>query len=225
MTVLGCVAIVALLTVLGIGGYLAFSGADPASGGDPANGGRPVTKGHDITSQQADPAPLTLAEVFPGAAVTPAGRPYQLVKSQSSANCRSAVVGDLGDLVSAAGCTQVQRATFTSPDKTYVATAGVFNLRDEASATRVAAGIQTSLSGAKGRLSGYPAGGATDVLGRAATRAGWDVRGHFLIYAVVARVDGAQITDEAAVRPIIEDLVERYLNQTVLQARSAKSGP
>jgi hypothetical protein len=220
MTVLGCLAIAALLGVLGVGGYVAFFSARSGTGGQaPAS--------HDIGSQQADPVPLTVSEVFPGATVTPTrgGQAYQLAKSQGSADCRTAVVGDLAGLLSAAGCTQVVRATFTSPDKAYVVTAGIFNMRDEAAARQAADGIQASVKATKGRFTGYPAGGATDVIGRAATRLGWDTLGHFLVYGVVARADGAAIADQATIRPIIDDLVEKYLKDTVVHARTLAPGP
>jgi hypothetical protein len=219
LTVLGCLAVAALLGVLGTGGYLALSGSRSGTG---SSSGGPATTGHDLTSQRGDPAPLTVSEVFPGATVTAAGRVYPLLKSQGSADCRVAVVGNLADLLSAAGCTQVVRGTLTSPDKAYVLTAGIANLRDEAGARQAADGIQASVSATKGRLTGYPAGGTSDVIARSPTRLGWDVRGHFLVYCVIAKVDGTPIADQATVRPLIDDLVEKYLKGTVLQARSGK---
>jgi hypothetical protein len=63
-------------------------------------------------------------------------------------------------------------------------------------------------------LSGYAAGGASDVIARSPTRLGWDVRGHYLIYCVVARSAGGPITDQAA-QPVIQDLVEKYLAAAV----------
>ncbi|MEN3304218.1 MAG: hypothetical protein V7603_420 [Micromonosporaceae bacterium] len=229
LTVLGCLAVAALLGVLATAGYLTFSGTGAGAGAGTGTGAGTATgtggqggTGRDLASQSRDPAPLTVSEVFPGATVTASGRVYPLLKSQGSADCRVAVVGDLAGLLSAAGCTQVVRGTLTSPDKVYVLTAGIANLREEAAARQVADGIQASVSATRGRLTGYPAGGTSDVIARSPTRLGWDVRGHFLLYCVVARADGARIADQATVQPLIDDLIERYLKGTVLQARSGK---
>ncbi len=221
MTVLGVLAIVALVGVLIFGGYIAFAGNSGSTTPTPP-------KGHDIGSQQTDATPLTVAELFPAGSVNPAGtaasaaKPYPVVKSQASADCKTAVVGNLADVLSTAGCTQVVRATLTSPDNTYVLTAGMFNLRDDASAKQAADGVQASVKANQGRLTGFAAGGTSDVIGRAPTRLGWDVQGHFLIYCVVARADGAQIADDATTKPIINDLVEKYLKGVVLKARAAR---
>ncbi|HKT04132.1 MAG TPA: hypothetical protein VJT31_31805, partial [Rugosimonospora sp.] len=216
-TVLGVLASVALVAVAGAAAWITFSGSS-------ADGAAQGPTGHDITSQRTDPAPLSVSEVFPGGTVTPQpGRAYALVRSQAAADCASAVVGNLADLLKQAGCTQVVRATLTSPDQVYVVTAGVFNLTDEAAAQQVAGGIQASVSATKGRLSGYAAGGASDVFAHAPTRLGWDTRGHFLLFCVVARADGTAIASDATIRPILDDLVEKYLKGTVLKARAAVS--
>lgn len=213
---MGTLAVAALVVVLGYGGYIAFFST---SDGTSAAAG---PRAHDITSQRADPAPLTPAEVFPGTAVTATtgGQAYRLVKSQQAADCGTAVVGDISSLLSAAGCTQVVRATLLSADQTYVITAGIFNLRDADGAKQAADGIQVSLSATRGRFTGYPVGGISDVIQRAPTQLGWDVQGHFLVYAVVAKADGTQIADAASVRPTIQDLVEKYLMGKVIHART-----
>ena len=89
---------------------------------------------HDISNQVVDPAPLTVAEVFPAAAIVlqpTGGSPaapasgasaaasnasYQVVKSELT-DCKNAVVGDLTAMLASAGCAQVVRATLVSPTR------------------------------------------------------------------------------------------------------------
>jgi hypothetical protein len=198
LTALGVVAVVALAGVLATAGGVAFL-SDPSA---------PTPPVHDITSRQADPAPLTEAEVFPRSTV---GDGYTLMNSQVSTDCRSVAAGALTDLLTAAGCSQVVRATLTSADRVYVATAGILNLRDEAAARQAAQGIQADLGPGRGKFLGYPPD--------AATRLGWDLQGHFLVYCVVARADGSA---PGNVTPILDDLAERYLKETVIQARGGR---
>jgi hypothetical protein len=70
------------------------------------------------------------------------------------------------------------------------------------------------------------------VIAKVATQLGWDSRGHFLAYAVVARADGTTIAaNDPIVAKIINTIVEDYLKGTILQARvdaassSAKPSP
>ncbi len=224
MSVLGGAVVVALLAICGVGAY--FMIRDDRSG--PAGAKAAVddtatqAQKHDISSQQADPAPLTVAEVFPAATLTPdpAGPAYQVVKSELVAGCKGAAVGDLANLLAAQGCTQVVRATLLSPDKAYVITAGLFNLRDQNAANQTSTGIKASVDGQKGRFTGFDAGGATSVIVKAATQLGWDTQGHYLAYCVVARADGKPIeSGDQNTTKIINDLVEVDLKGTVIAAR------
>jgi hypothetical protein len=217
MSILGGVVAVALVAV-GVTGTL-FMISDNGSGPASAHAGRPK---HDISNQQVDPKPLTTAEVFPAATITPnpAGPAYQVIKSEETANCGTGAVGDLATLMTSQGCTQLVRAAVVSPDKTYVITTGIFNLRDKAGAEAADNAIEASIGAKKGRFPGLAAGSGTDVIAQAATQLGWDHEGHFLVYCVVARGDGKPIdaSDQAATK-IINDLVEVDLKGTVIADR------
>jgi hypothetical protein len=199
---------------------------------------------HDISNQGIDPAPLTVAEVFPAATINPGGsagdsgsagaapsgsastaasgsvQPYQVVKAET-AECKTAVVGDLVTLLANSGCSQVVRATLLTADQRYVVTTGLFNLRDEATAKQVNDEVKGIVNATKGRFTGFMAGGATDVIGRAKTQLAWDTRGHFLIYCVIARADSQEPDPKnPSVTQMVTDLVETYLNETVLTNRT-----
>jgi len=219
LTVLGILATVVLVGVCAAGGYIMFTDRTPADTATAAPPAQP--KLHDISSRQVDPAPLTEVELFPAPA--PAG--YKLVKTEA-ADCRGAAVGEPVKLLATAGCTQMVRATLISGDKGFVVTAGLLNLDTQAAAQQANDGIHAAVGAQKGRFAGLVVPGVSDVFARVATQLGWDVRGHYLAYAVVARMDGKALdgTDPTA-RQIIDDLVEKYLIGTVLQARVSPPSP
>ncbi|GIH12200.1 hypothetical protein Raf01_03720 [Rugosimonospora africana] len=218
MSILGGVTVVALVAV-GTAGTL-FMINDHGSGSASAHGSDKAK--HDISNQQVDPKPLSTTEVFPAAAIAPdpAGPPYQVIKSEETGNCGIGAVGDLATLMTNQGCTQVVRATVFSPDKTYVITTGIFNLRDKAGAQAADDAIDASVGGKKGRFPGLAAGSGTDVIASSATQLGWDHEGHFLVYCVVARSDGKPIdSGDQATTKIINDMVEIDLKGTVIADR------
>lgn len=215
-SILGGVVVVALLVIVGVG---AFSLVDRGSAGAAGPSAPPK---RDISSQAVDPAPLTVAEVFPGPTVGATGTNagYQVVKTELSADCKVVAVGDLVTTFASDGCTQVVRATLTSADKAFVITTGLLNLRDQAGAASAEDAVKASVGSGKGRFNGLAGGGTTDVITKVATQLGWDSRGHFLAYAVIARADGSTIaTNDPTATRIINALVEDYLKGTVLQAR------
>jgi hypothetical protein len=223
MTALGISAVVVVVVVLVLGGYVMFAGDAPSPA--PSDSG---PKQRDISTQQADPTPLTEAELFPQQTVTltDGGRGYPVVKTQAVADCKGVAVGDLPGALTTQGCRQVIRATMTSADMAYVLTAGLVNLPVKANAEQLSTAVQTSVAGQKGRFTGFSAGGISDIFARAATQVGWDVRGHYLAYCVLARVDGMPIgTGDQTARQMIDDLVEKYLIGTVLEARVAPPAP
>jgi hypothetical protein len=228
VTVLGGVVVVALLVVLGIGGFIVFRGNGSGSSGAQANGDSAPAK-HDISSQQVDPKPLSVAEVFPAATIAPnpALAAYQVVKPQLSADCGVAAVGTLATMLTNQGCTQVVRATLRSADQAYVITAGIFNLRDKAATSQASSSIKATVDGQQGRFTGYDVGGSTSVIAHTATQLGWDVQGHFLVYAVVAQANGKPIAGaDPTAQKIINDMVEVYLKGTVIESRiSPKPSP
>jgi hypothetical protein len=108
-----------------------------------------------------------------------------------------------------------------SPDGQFLMTAGIFNLKDEASTNQAYDQIKPTLDAQKGRFTGLPAGDGTEAIVRAPTTLGWHPRGHFLAYCIVARADSKPIaTDDAASKQVISDLVEAHLRDRVIGARA-----
>src|SRR3712207_7158846 len=59
---------------------------------------------------------LTVTEVFPSGSVDGTKGSYKILKRQESATCETAASGGIAQELATAGCTQVVRATLTSPD-------------------------------------------------------------------------------------------------------------
>lgn len=223
-------AALVLIAVCGSGAY--FLLIDERHG--PAGAARtaatsPKPSPRDISSQQKDPAPLTEKEVFPAATIVvdPNRPPYQVVKTQLLGDCKTAATDQLVKVLANADCTQVVRATMKSPTGGFIVTAGVFNLRDENAASQVHDAVKPTVDAQKGRFIGFAAGNGTDVIVRSATELGWDTRGHFLMYCVIARADGKAFgtADQDATRQIINDLVTGYLRGTVIEKRTEPVTP
>jgi hypothetical protein len=180
-----------------------------------------------IADQKIDPTPLTAAEVF-GARAIPAakgGGSYKILKTQAATDCKTAAAGDVAAALMAAGCTQVVRATLMSPDNAFVITAGVFNLADATKAGKAAAATKTAVDAQKGRFSGMVAGGATNVIDRAAANVAWKVRGHYLTYCLIAKADGGRIAPSGSPTQVMtKDLVDGYLDGVVIHKRETGSG-
>jgi hypothetical protein len=175
----------------------------------------------DISSQAVDPAPLTEAELFPESTITPVPDEgaYEVLKTQAAEDCKTAATDELGTLLADQGCTQIVRATLKHPTGNYVVTAGLFNLKDQASAQAARDGIKPIIDAQKGRFNGLAASGA-DAIARASTQLGWNVAGHFLAYCVIARTDGQAFEDDDGYpSQIIFDLVETYLAKDVVGNR------
>ncbi|PZG13627.1 hypothetical protein C1I95_23295 [Micromonospora craterilacus] len=176
-----------------------------------------------LDSRDTDQAPLTAREVFPGdrLAVGDGRSGYEVLRSQSSASCAVAATDEIGDLLVRLGCNQAVRATLRAPDGEHLVTAGLFNLADRSSAERARDRIRQLLDERQGRFRGMAAGDGTEVIATAPARVGWQVRGHYLAYAVVARADGATIrSGDTTVREILFDMLELHLNQGVLERRA-----
>lgn len=215
--------IVVVLAVTGGGGWYFLHRQADGSG----HGAGDVAA-QKIADQKIDPIPLNDAEVFgPGLIpISAGGGSYKVVKTQAVNDCKTAVGGKITSALTAAGCTQVVRATLTSPDGAYVITAGIFNLADAAKARAAQAAIQTSLDAGTGRFGGMVAGGSTNVIELAAANAAWQVRGHYLAYCLVAKTDGSAIrAEDPRSHQIVGDVIEDYLSGTVIRKREAGSGP
>ena len=122
----------------------------PLASADP---GRPAHRG--LASRDADPAPLTVGEVFGAPSVDAGTGPgYEVLRTQERRDCTVAATGEIGDLLDRFGCSQVVRATLRSPDGERLATAGVFNLTDRAGAVRADERIKVLLGQGRGRFPG-----------------------------------------------------------------------
>jgi hypothetical protein len=223
MATLAVVAAVAVLAVCGLSGYFMIKderGGKPAAS-PPANGAQVAgPKARDISSRDVDQAALTEQELFPAPQLGIGAGTYQVLKTQAT-ECQNAVTDDLAKLLGNAGCSQVVRGTLKSPDGQFLMTAGIFNLKDEASTNQAYDQIKPTLDAQKGRFTGLPAGDGTEAIVRAPTTLGWHPRGHFLAYCIVARADSKPIaTDDAASKQVISDLVEAHLRDRVIGTRA-----
>ena len=213
-------AIILVVLVIGGGGwyYLHRDSGSPVALVNPPN----AAQARNVVSQQVDPDRLTTSETF-GAGMIPSaasGGSYKVIKAQATTDCATAVGGDITTILTTAGCTQVVRATLMSPDGDYVITAGIFNLSDETAAGKAATAINTDIETQKGRLSGLVAGGSTDLIGRAATNVAWDIRGHYLMYCVIADAHSRAIAaNDSHTHLIFTDVVESYLGGVVIHKR------
>lgn len=223
LTILTVVGVVVVLAVCGLGGYFMISGDRRPSTQSGAKSNTNAVKARDISTRDVDPAPLTEQEVFPAAQITAGTATYQVLKTQSG-DCPSAATDDLAKLLGQLGCSQVVRGTLKSQDGQFLITAGIFNLKDEASANQAYEQIKPTLDAQKGRFTGLPAGDGTEAIVRAPTTLGWHPRGHFLAYCIVARADSKPIdANDAASKQVISDLVEAHLRDTVIGARAVVS--
>jgi hypothetical protein len=92
--------------------------------------------GH-IASRQADPQPLTLAQLFPQRFAVGSATVIRTTRSIGR-NCTADITGSaLQEAVNGAGCTQVARATYLETAGKMMGTIGVLNLGTAANATAV----------------------------------------------------------------------------------------
>lgn len=213
-----------MLAVCGLGSFLIL--ADERRGREADTDPTPVALPRDIGSRVVDPEPLTVPEVFPGEELLPDPQqpPYQVLRTEETPDCRTAVTGEIGRLLTDLGCDQVVRATVRSPNGAYLATAGVFNLADAAGADRAHREIKPLVGETRNRFQGMAAGAGTEPVVLAPAQLGWHVRGHFLVYCVIARADGEPVADDDPnARRILFDLIERHLRGEVLGRRTIRT--
>jgi hypothetical protein len=226
--VIAGLATVALLAVCGLFSWQVLQDefAGNAQAGQPDESGAPT---RDIGTREADPEPLTEDEVFPTEEITiSAGEdPYQLLDAAESEDCTVAGADGLADLLGDLDCTQVVRGTLHSPDEDFLVTTGVLNLASEDAARQAYDDINELINDQTGRFVGMLAGSGTEPIMISETKSGWDYRGHFLIYAVIAKVDGTGFTttDDRYAELIIWDMVEVHLRSGVLEARATAEAP
>ncbi|WP_248964975.1 hypothetical protein [Sphaerisporangium perillae] len=90
-------------------------------------------------SRKTDPQPLTLKELFGRKKVTAHGRSYQMTVRRADKKCKDAVHGTaMQKVLTAAGCTQLLRASFRDAPGKLIGTVGVANLRTAAAAKKAA---------------------------------------------------------------------------------------
>ncbi|MFJ6696038.1 hypothetical protein ACIQM4_08180 [Streptomyces sp. NPDC091272] len=101
-----------------------------------------------ISSAQKDKAPLSADTLFPGKSLVLDGRSYAKGATQRTTNCAAATQGALGGILTANGCGQVIRATFTKGGT--AVTVGVAVFDTEAQALKAKAQVQGGVASLPG---------------------------------------------------------------------------
>lgn len=214
---IGVISVAMVLAVCSFSSWTLLRDGDQPVGA-PIEG--PTAEYRDISSRELDPTPLTVADVFPTREIVadPNYPPHVMMgEPHVSEDCSVAADGEVRRILVANGCSQVLRASYGSYDSVYFATAGVLNLPDEAVATHIATEIQSLIQTDQGRFRGYISQPTVnDLLYSAAPRLGWEVRGHFLLYIVIVRQDGAAIgSEETGAEVVYYDILKTYLRETI----------
>ncbi len=150
------------------------SSARPST--DPSPSPTLGTWGH-IATRSLDPAPLTLAELFP-ASFRNGTTSYVRTAQRAKVHCAGALAGSqLVTAVSHAGCTQAMRASYLSSDHKLMGTIGVLNLVTVTAAEQ--AGKATGNSEFIAQLPG--ARGLTKNLTKGTGIEAAEVKGHYLV--------------------------------------------
>ncbi|WP_091555380.1 hypothetical protein [Micromonospora pattaloongensis] len=226
---IGSLGALMLLAVCGLSSFLIV--ADERKGREARAAGAkaaPTAVPRDISSRAADTAPLSAQEVFPTREIVIKANeaPYRVLKTQATRNCKAATSGEISDLLAELGCSQVVRGTLRSPNGGYLVTTGVFNLEDVAGAEWAHEKIKPLVDAEKGRFQGMVAGAGTDAVALSSAQVGWHVRGHYLVYCVVARADGKPVADaDPFARQILFDMIEVHLRGNVLGKRATAPAP
>jgi hypothetical protein len=143
----GLLLVPVLVVILVVGGYVYLSARHSPSAPRPPAPTHPNTspspapvlgRWKHIESRTLDPAPLTLAELFP-AKFTADGASGTLVvtKVGTGGVCPHEVWGSaLTKAIGKAGCSQVLRASYLSTDRKIMSTIGVLNLEDSTAAEK-----------------------------------------------------------------------------------------
>jgi hypothetical protein len=216
----------AALIILGVTGMIGFLILADARRGRSAEASvNPEAAGARLGSRVIDPAPLTLPEVFPDTTTLgPPGSsaPYRLGLTNVDTLCRTATTGALGQVLEDHGCSQVVRASMTTPYGDYQVTAGLFNLADAAGAHEVDDQVRRLVEtgdGSFASLGGSLLGG--DPTTADGAQVGWHAAGHYLLYSVVSHPGGEVVAgdDQVAAR-ITAELVDNYLTESVLGSRT-----
>ncbi len=137
-----------VVVAIGAAAYLAYTGqpedasaagAPPTTSGAPAattpaaqpststnaSGGTNVNAAAPLDSEETDPRKLTLAETFPDARITLAGRSFKRVKVSMTDSCEQAAAGTFADALKQQECRRVLRATYVDAKQHYAVTTGI----------------------------------------------------------------------------------------------------
>jgi hypothetical protein len=222
--VIGGLGALVLLAVCGLGSYFIIADERQGRAGRESTDSTPPTAvPRDISSRTVDPTPLTESEVFPAEqiVINPAEPAYQVLRTQAGTDCTTAATGEINTLLTELGCDQVVRGTLRSPSGNHLVTAGVFNLADATGAEWAHQKIKPLVDGGKGRFQGLAAGEGTEAIALASAQVGWHVRGHYLVYCVIAKTDRTAIGDnDPYARQILFDMIELHLRGNVLERRA-----
>lgn len=222
LAVLGVVVVIALCSVSGYfmfrddGTPTADTSKSPTASksATPSAPPSPTASPVDISSRATDPEPLTEKEVFGSKTLTieddssGKSRSYKVVKTQALKDCKKAVTGDLASPMGKLGCNQVVRAAINSSDGKYGATAGVFNFKNKGHSTTIDPLIKKD----KGSFNGLEGPGASAKINKASLALYWEERGHYMVYVIICRGDGKQISlDDKNIQNMASDLLISHL--------------
>jgi hypothetical protein len=176
---------------------------------DPSPSPSPLGQWGHIETRALDPAPLTLAELFP-ASFTDGTTSYAKTVQKAKAHCAAALVGS--QLISAAGkaaCTQAMRASYLSSDNKLMGTIGVLNL-----VTATAAEQAGKAAGPAEYIAQLPAAkGPTTKLTSGTGFEAAEVKGHYLVL-VWAEFANLRAPTSAAQRAELEDFISMLMQKT-----------
>ncbi|MET8151616.1 hypothetical protein ACIBSW_27965 [Actinoplanes sp. NPDC049668] len=220
-TLMSGMGAVIIVSIIGLSAF--FIVADERRGrGDSA--APPAVSSAAIASREVDAEPLSQREVFPQPEIrlVSGATPYQITMTHIDTDCHIATTGELGALLAEHGCDQVVRAGLIAPFGGYQVTVGVFNLAEEAGAAQVSADAAALVETGRGSFAAM-GGLGSDPLAEPLAQVGWQHRGHFLLYCVIARPDGSLVQDDDPyAERITADLIGHYLDETIISNRAGQ---
>jgi hypothetical protein len=183
------IAGIAALVVAALGGTAAYSlsgqgtpaparSTPPRAASVPRPSPTPTLgKWEHIATRAQDPAPLTLAELYPPT-LSATGQSYARAAEQLDTNCPQAVFGSALKAATHKGkCTQVARATYITGDQKLMGTIGVLNLVNFQAASMV--GKVAGSNEFIGPLAA--ASGLTSKIAKGTGLVQAEIKGHYLI--------------------------------------------
>ncbi|MFD0889764.1 hypothetical protein ACFQ08_34935, partial [Streptosporangium algeriense] len=143
-----------------------------------------------IERNTADPAPLTLKEIFAVRTLKEGAITLRLGATKLDTACSAAVWGqELADRLTRSGCTQALRGAYTSTDGRYIAQYTLFNLRDTAAANELVQSLTAGYRGGWAQPLGQ--GGKAPFSSTGYSEASGNAMGHYAALVWIGRADGA----------------------------------